>query len=309
MERYQGLINLARNDGSIITNKNLIFVLGRNAAEMFTELLGKWKYFAERDKLTEDGYFYNTVDNMYLDTGLKKDAQIAAVNKLIDKGLIKKDNRGLPPKRHFKITATKEQLRKYIKAGANIRKQEAERLAEKNSKDIDRYMEYLQKQAENADMTKISGKPTNKGRESRETNIENTDVNNTNLKDTNVNNTKVYGRKQVSHPARFTYEEIKPQLNVSIESNELIQYFVDRYEFYIEREHPRLTAQQWNRVAETFNKDYITVIDEMDREKFIDINKAMIDNYYQTSFGKEVDYCILHFIEPQILLNQWRKFN
>ena len=120
---------------------------------------------------------------------------------------------------------------------------------------------------------------------------------------------KVYGRKQVSHSARFTYEEIRPQLNIDIQSNELIQYFVDRYEFYRETEHPRLTVQQWNRVAGTFNKDYITAIDEMDREKFIDINKAMINNYYQTSFGKEVDYCILHFIEPQILLNQWRKFN
>ena len=284
------MVDLLRNDGSIILNKNLIFSLGHNATIVYSELLSRFKYFLEKDKLTDDGYFYNTVDDLRLGTGLAKTAQTNAINKLIDVGLIKKDLRGLPPKRHFKIIPDGDLLRKCIEEG----RQEITELEEKLTENAD-----MAKKDYNKRLKEYVADYSNGTQQTRN----NTKVNNT------KNNTKVYGRKQVSHSARFNYEEIRPQLNVSIESNELIQYFVDRYEFYIEREHPRLTAQQWNRVAETFNKDHITVIDEMDREKFIDINKAMINNYYQTSFGKEVDYCILHFIEPQILLNQWRKFN
>lgn len=81
------LINLLRSDGSIIINKRLAHNIGLNEAIMYSELLSKYKYFAEKHELQDDGYFFNTVDNMHKDTALSDYQQRKAICNLEKLGL------------------------------------------------------------------------------------------------------------------------------------------------------------------------------------------------------------------------------
>lgn len=102
IEHFDTIVDLLRGDGSIIVNKNLVFATNHNTAIMYSELMGKYRYFKRKNQLTSDGYFFNTVDNMRLDTGLAKTAQKNAIENLIELGLIEYELRGAPPKRYFK---------------------------------------------------------------------------------------------------------------------------------------------------------------------------------------------------------------
>lgn len=151
MEAFDGIIDLLRNDGSIITNKNLAFRIGKDEADIYSELMGKYLYFKHNDELTKDGYFYNTVDNLRLDTTLKAKQQRKAINKLEKMGLIKTDLRGLPPKRHFKPVKDLNILSRLIEEGRIKRKELKEKLAEKGDISKKRYFEGI-KSEENAEI-------------------------------------------------------------------------------------------------------------------------------------------------------------
>ncbi|RYI25077.1 hypothetical protein EVU96_25015 [Bacillus infantis] len=97
------IIELLRSDGFITVNKNLARAMGIDAAIMYSELISKQKYFKDRGQLSEDGYFFNTVENMEADTTLTKYQQAKAIKALVKANLIHQDNRGLPQKRYFKI--------------------------------------------------------------------------------------------------------------------------------------------------------------------------------------------------------------
>lgn len=98
------VIDLLRSDGSIIVNKRLAHSIGIESAIMFSELISKKIYFENKNQLTKDGYFFNTVENMKEDTTLSKYQQSKAIKKLVELNLIKQENRGIPQKRYFKIT-------------------------------------------------------------------------------------------------------------------------------------------------------------------------------------------------------------
>ena len=146
------LINLLRSDGSIIINKRLAHNIGLNETIMFTELLAKFKYFADRKSL-KDGYFFNTVADMQKDTSLSEFQQRKAIKNLIKLGLIRYDKRGLPAKRYFKIVEDEANIKKYL----------------------------IEKEI----------KLTSSSEETKEQDMKNIKGNNTNLNDTNQNNTKV----------------------------------------------------------------------------------------------------------------------
>lgn len=104
MQDYNPLYNLLRSDGSVVVNKHLIFAIGLHEAIIYSELVSRFIYFADRDELTEDGYFYNTVDDLYSGTGLNEKPQRAAINNLKKLRLINYKLQGIPPKRYFIIT-------------------------------------------------------------------------------------------------------------------------------------------------------------------------------------------------------------
>lgn len=121
MKNLSPIYDLIRADGSIIINKNLIFSMGVNESIIYTELIAKYNYFNIRERLTEDGYFFNTVDNLLLDTGLSERSQRKAIKKLVDYKLLDYKVQGQPPKRYFKVVDNSELLLAFISEGKNIR--------------------------------------------------------------------------------------------------------------------------------------------------------------------------------------------
>ena len=121
MKNLSPIYDLIRADGSIVVNKNLIFALGINEAIIYTELISKYNYFNTRERLTEDGYFFNTVDNLLLDTSFDKRSQKKAIDKLIGYKLIEYKVKGMPPKRYFKVVDNSKLLLDFIEIGREIR--------------------------------------------------------------------------------------------------------------------------------------------------------------------------------------------
>ncbi len=111
------LYELLRADGSIIANKALIHAIGLNEAILFAELISRFNYFADRGQLTDDGYFFNTINDLEAGTGLTWKQQKKALNKLEDMRLIYTRLQGMPAKRYFKIADNLNVLSKYLRAG------------------------------------------------------------------------------------------------------------------------------------------------------------------------------------------------
>lgn len=108
------ILELLRANGSIIINKKLAHSIGIDAAVMYSELLSKLQYFSGKGQLTNDGFFFNTVENMEKDTTLTKYQQKKAIQKLVDIKLIQHENRGLPQKRHFKVNEDESIITKIL---------------------------------------------------------------------------------------------------------------------------------------------------------------------------------------------------
>lgn len=70
---------------------------------MYSELISKYRYFANAKQLTPDGFFYNTIEDMEKDTTLTGRQQRTAIKNLIELNLIEYDIRGLPATRYFRI--------------------------------------------------------------------------------------------------------------------------------------------------------------------------------------------------------------
>jgi len=97
------IIDLLRSDGSVTINKRLLRHLGIFSALAYAEILSKFAYHEERKELTDDGYFYYTVEDMENNTTLSIHQQRQALNKLKDLGLIDVTRRDVPAKRYIKV--------------------------------------------------------------------------------------------------------------------------------------------------------------------------------------------------------------
>lgn len=134
MKNLSPIYDLIRANGSIVVNKNLIFSMGMNESVIFTELIAKYTFFNNKEQLTEDGYFFNTVDNLLLDTGLSERSQRKAIKRLVEYKLLDYKVQGQPPKRYFRIVDNSELLLDFISEGRGIR----DLLEEKMAIDIDK---------------------------------------------------------------------------------------------------------------------------------------------------------------------------
>ncbi len=84
-------------------NRTLAHKLGIHEAILLGELCSEYDYWVDRNELTEDGYFFSTVENIEQKTALSAFQQRSALNTLKEKGLVDYKNQGLPPKRYIKI--------------------------------------------------------------------------------------------------------------------------------------------------------------------------------------------------------------
>ncbi len=83
--------------------KSLLHELGAEATILFIEILQRENYFRERNMLTEDGYFFNTNQDMSSATGISERSLKRLYEVLKSKKLIDITYRGMPRRTHIKV--------------------------------------------------------------------------------------------------------------------------------------------------------------------------------------------------------------
>lgn len=108
------ILQLIAHDSFITVNKELIKKVGLEEAIILGELASEFDYWTKREGLTEDGYFFSTIENIEEKTTLSKYQQNKAFKKLKEMKLVDVSVRGLPAKRYIKIN--EENLLKLFEA-------------------------------------------------------------------------------------------------------------------------------------------------------------------------------------------------
>ncbi|MGG4156885.1 MULTISPECIES: hypothetical protein [Bacteria] len=278
------IIDMLRSDGSIVVNKNLVHAIGLNAAVLYSELISKHAYFENREMLTKDGYFYNRVDNIRLDTGLGEKPQSAAIKQLKKLGLIKTDKRGLPATRYFKVVDNDQLIADILSSGKQKRLELEKELDLKNQKKKEAYNSHINSYAQMEELVQPDGR------------INNTKENNTknNLKD----------REQNSVIARYSFSDYKNSLNIQElmpyqkEQLEALIVFVNGHEEHMEKEHPKLTMAQWNKALDAML--YVANAIGNDNDLTVSDEEEMINSYFQTEFKQGCNYSVLHYISGDL---------
>lgn len=102
-ESSLSILHLLRSDASLTINKTLARKIGLHPAIMYCEVLSKWNYFLSKHELDEEGFFYNTIENMEHDTTLSRRHQQESIKILVELKLIEYKVAGMPAKRFFKV--------------------------------------------------------------------------------------------------------------------------------------------------------------------------------------------------------------
>lgn len=97
------IISLLAHDNYFSINRDLIKLVGLDATVLLGALASQYNYWRKCGKLTDDGYFYSTQENLENDTSLSRYKQDTALKKLKDLGIIDIKVKGIPPTKHFKI--------------------------------------------------------------------------------------------------------------------------------------------------------------------------------------------------------------
>lgn len=128
------ILDFLRSDGSIVINKKLAHEIGLNETIIYSELVSLYKYWKQRDELTEEGWFFCTYENLFENTAIQGKTASRTTNRLVKLGLIKKKRMGLPAKTYYKITNGIYDLLSDIenKNGQNVRTDEIRVSDDKN---------------------------------------------------------------------------------------------------------------------------------------------------------------------------------
>jgi len=98
-----------------MVNKTIARVTSIEAALLLADLADKELYFSNRDEVDDEGYFFNTADNIQKDTTLTYHSQKKALKLLMEVGFIETKLKGVPAKLHFKIVENK--ILKFLNTG------------------------------------------------------------------------------------------------------------------------------------------------------------------------------------------------
>jgi len=130
----KGKLNQDVNDtGFIPVSKNIIHLVGLNAATIYAEFCNKKRYFQERGTLTEDKYFFCSASDLQESTGLSRSQQnkgfsILTEHKLLEKATAKNT-------RYFLLFDDENSIKTAIDKGKEIR----EKLKESNKLKVSDY--------------------------------------------------------------------------------------------------------------------------------------------------------------------------
>lgn len=101
------LASLLASSKYIIVNKDLIQILGLNEAVILGELCSEYTYWANREQLEDNEYFYSTRENLQNNTGINPHFQRIALKNLEEKGIITTKKKGIPCKTYYRIDEVK----------------------------------------------------------------------------------------------------------------------------------------------------------------------------------------------------------
>lgn len=270
---FDMVIDLLRADGSIVVNKNLARNIGLDCAVLYSELASKYKYFKAKGQLTEDGFFFNTVDNLQFDTCLSDYQQREGIKTLKKLGLVDNRVRGLPAKRFFKVIPDMETLQKYLQP-----------------QEIQQYSSNLR----------------TRNQKTKKLDIEKLKGNNTNVNNHKKNNNK----KEKASSRRSDGANIVDKLTG--DAKEVYRYFMQAY-LDIEKDvHPIINNDAADKLNNILESEYIVDCD-YDKELYIDKDALveMIDLYFKTDYpldkGGYADHKIYHFLSDGVLKNLYYK--
>lgn len=101
------MLELLKQNGYIIVSKILANKIGLNETTIFSELLNL--YFYKKAK-----WFYATAEYLKKQTSLSNYYQIKAIDKLKKIGFIDWKLKGIPARKHFRITVDDDGLFKFL---------------------------------------------------------------------------------------------------------------------------------------------------------------------------------------------------
>ena len=101
--------NLLKHSNWIAINKQMVKLVGCNAAYMLGYLADKHDYFEGKNELNE-GYFYATADDVEADIHLSGREQDTAISRLTEQKIIETKLKGIPARRHFRFTDDAESI-------------------------------------------------------------------------------------------------------------------------------------------------------------------------------------------------------
>lgn len=136
------IIELLSSDNFFVINRDIIKMFGLHEAIIIGELASEYRYWKQENKLTEDGLFFSTRENIEANTGLSDYQQREAISNLVNIGIIEVVKKGIPAKNYYKFnhsTVIKKlndkRLKNYITSDVKIKSLVTEKLNTKNNKE------------------------------------------------------------------------------------------------------------------------------------------------------------------------------
>lgn len=98
------ITKILRSQNWIAVNKDLVKAVGCNAVYLLGYLCEQYEYRNNRGEVTNDGYFYAIASDITDEIGLTTHEQDTAVKRLISAGILTSKLKGMPAKKHYKIS-------------------------------------------------------------------------------------------------------------------------------------------------------------------------------------------------------------
>lgn len=111
------IFQMLNPSNTLTVNRLLAHAIGLSEAVVYAALISKCSYYERNGMLDDSGWFYSTVPDLEASTALSEYKQKRCIKNLVDAGLIKSKNRGLPAKRCFRIIEDIELISNLISQG------------------------------------------------------------------------------------------------------------------------------------------------------------------------------------------------
>ena len=277
MQQNKTVRELLLSENYIQLNKLLIHAIGLHETILYCELCSRQKYFEDKGLLSEDGYFFNTINDLYAGTGITEKQQRAAIKNLVKLKLLNVVVKGLPAKRYFKINDHDELIIFLINKGKEVYNAIKESSALK-------YQQLRQKGGSTSD--KVAEVPPHYG----QSNKNNVNKNNSEEKPNNVYNVGV-AKKHNTKSYKLFNKLIKNPINKDTDKFEeqCVKYFFHQYRSMMGEDHPSMKDEQIQNALEVIEINFLEG----------EVAMEVIKDYFDTEM--DCDYNLNHFVSGEVI--------